>query len=171
MGCKWAMTTGQKQQVACTRCSQIRFGCFLWDLPREEYPINSGRYHPQPEIQWIIIYTLAPISLRSSICGQAGVYTVTRIAVANSFQCISGYTRVKIYLRALSNGGRHPMAQYPTIEHSWTDLREFSDRMSVTGSRLAILAVSERGSVLAIWDWKSAELLFVCQSVLRFCNG
>lgn len=63
------------------------------------------------------------------------------------------------------------MAQYPTIEHSWTDLREFSDRMSVTGSRLAILAVSERGSVLAIWDWKSAELLFVCQSVLRFCNG
>ena len=119
VGCKWTMTTSQKQQVVCTRCLHIQFGYFLWGLPREEYSTNSGRSHPQPEIQWIIIYTLSPISLCSSICGQADLYTVTAITVANSSSVLVViHVYIKIYLRALSNGGRHPMAQYPTIETS-----------------------------------------------------
>ena len=39
----------------------------------------------------------------------------------------------------------------------------FLQTISIAGSRLAMLVNLKRGMVLLIWDWKSTQLLFVCQ--------
>ena len=91
---------------------------------------------------------------------------ITGTAVANSFQRSSAFTQIVIHLRALSDGEHHPVAQSPTIQYSRADLPWFFLHwVSITGSRLAMLVNVNlnHGRVLVIWDWKSAQLLFVCQ--------
>ena len=96
---------------------------------------------------------------------------ITGNVVANSFQRSSGFTQIVIHLRALSDGEHHPVAQSPTIQYSRADLPSFFLRsVSITSSRLAMLVNLKRGRVLVIWDWKSAQLLFVCQ-FLRSYSG
>ena len=92
-------------------------------------------------------------------------------AVTSSFQCSGGYIQIGIHLRALSDGGHHPAAQFPTIQYSRADSRQFFlHSISITGSRLAMHANLKLRRVLVFWDWKRAQLLFVSQSP-QFYSG
>ena len=72
--------------------------------------------------------------------------------------------RIEIQLRSLSDGKCHPAARLPTIRYSRGGIHERSLRLvSITTSRIATLVDLEGGSRLVVWDWKSAEVLFVCR--------
>ena len=86
---------------------------------------------------------------------------VVEVDVLNSFRRNSDM-QIAIYLRTLSSGGLHPAAQFPTFHYSRRcneAFRRFS--VSVTNSRLAIVAEAMFETYLVIWDWKSARILFV----------
>ena len=84
----------------------------------------------------------------------------------------------EIQLRTLSDGGHHPAARSPAIRRSrgYIDWAGFQLRdpplVSIASSRLAMLGDAEGEQCLNIWDWRSAQNLFVCQSFGRdLTNG
>lgn len=68
--------------------------------------------------------------------------------------------QIKIHLRTLSDGKRHPAANCPTIHYSpkLAGVTHEPFSTSITSFRLAVLA-----NYLIIWDWKSGRVLFVRQ--------
>lgn len=79
----------------------------------------------------------------------------------------NSYVGIEIHLRAMSDGGHHPAAQYPSIRYQrrGTDV-SVSSPPSITSSRLAVVAIAESGDYLVVFDWKSAQVLFVRQLFL-----
>ena len=72
----------------------------------------------------------------------------------------NSYTQIDIHLRTLSSGGHHPAARRPSITYSRGSGKVYyTPSVSITSSRLAVLMVVR----IVIWDWKSAQVLFVCQ--------
>ena len=73
---------------------------------------------------------------------------------------------IEIQLRTLSDGGHHPAALWPMIQYAREETQVASSRFlstAITNSRLAMLADVKRMSSLVVWDWRSAQILFVCQ--------
>lgn len=82
----------------------------------------------------------------------------------NSFWC-SDNIQVTVHLRSLPDGKNHPAALSPTIHYSRGGVEVYEDScVSITNSRLAALMTEPVGGArhLVIWDWKWAQLLFVC---------
>ena len=71
---------------------------------------------------------------------------------------------IAIPLRALSDGGFHPAAQFPKILYSQkgVDVHE-TPLILMSGFRLALMIDSRAEMRMIIWDWKSAQILFVRQ--------
>jgi hypothetical protein len=74
---------------------------------------------------------------------------------------------IVIHLRTLSDGEHHPATERPTILYSHHDGEHSVSFVSITGSRLAVLTRVSTGQYLVIWDWKTGEMMCVCQS---FCH-
>ena len=73
---------------------------------------------------------------------------------------------VEIQLRTLSDGGHHPAARCPTIYHSRKaiEVNGFGlASITITSSRLAMLVDTSHSPSLVVWDWRSSDVLFVCQ--------
>ena len=109
------------------------------------------------------------------LCRTANLYvctSTTRIIIANLPQYSTGHMQIGIHLREMSDGRHHPAAQFPTIQYLRTDTRQLIIRsISITGSRLAMYASLGHGKILVIWDWKSAQLLFVRQFLRSYYGG
>ena len=74
--------------------------------------------------------------------------------------------RLVIHLRTLSGGEPHPAAQCPTFSYSQRGARAYTPfSVSIMSSRLAVFGIH-----LVIWDWRSAQTLFVRQSLLYPAN-
>ncbi|KAF9788530.1 hypothetical protein BJ322DRAFT_1106514 [Thelephora terrestris] len=84
----------------------------------------------------------------------ANVITFVELQTANM--------RIAIHLNTLSDGEHHPAAQCPIIHYSHKQTAMVADSFSVsiTSSRLAILASLQLGRYLVVLDWKSAQVLF-----------
>ena len=70
-----------------------------------------------------------------------------------------------IHLRALSDGGFHSAAQFPKISYYQEDVdTRKTPLVLISGSRL-VLVMDSKDDVMwmVIWDWKSAQIIFVCQ--------
>ena len=69
--------------------------------------------------------------------------------------------KIVIHLRILASGGFHPAAQVQKIlcSQGGVDAYDTPDVL-ISGSRLVL--VMDPGAVV-IWDWKSAQILFLCQ--------
>jgi hypothetical protein len=79
--------------------------------------------------------------------------------------------RFGIHLRSLSDGGHHPAAQCPTMYYSRGRTRIDDIYLgSVTSSRLTVIVEVPDGNHLVIFDWKSAQVLFVGQISHNFAN-
>ena len=78
--------------------------------------------------------------------------------------------QIAIHLNTLSDGEYHPAAQRPIIYYSQKQTVAVADTLSVsiTSTRLAILASVQFEECLVILDWRSAQVLFVRRSVSRF---
>ena len=75
--------------------------------------------------------------------------------------------RIEIHLKKLSDGGRHPAARYPTINYSRRGTKVYNIiSVPITSSRLVVSANVRFEMYLIIWDWKSAQALFVRQCLL-----
>ena len=68
--------------------------------------------------------------------------------------------QIVVYLRTLSSGDSHPSAQCSTIEYFPKGHTDDIPSVSISSSRLAVLA----NMGMVIWDWKTSQVLFVCQS-------
>ena len=79
-----------------------------------------------------------------------------------SWENVAERCEIVIHLRTLSSGGFHPSARRPTIPYSRKDNVEEIPSVSISSSRLAVLMCMRHGVSMVIWDWKSAQILFVC---------
>ena len=78
---------------------------------------------------------------------------------------------IVIHLKTLSSGERHPAARFPMFNYSPGGAMVSSALfVSITTSRLAVLARVRRTTCLVVWDWKSAQILFVRQSFSHAAN-
>ena len=71
-----------------------------------------------------------------------------------------------IHLRALSDGGFHPAARFPKISYLQEEKvdRRKTPVVLISGSRLVLVMESTNDAMwMVIWDWKSAQIIFVCQ--------
>ena len=65
-------------------------------------------------------------------------------------------------LRTLSSGRFHPAEQLPVFYHRVEDDAALNlSSVSITSFRLAIFAKVARKNHAVVFDWKSAEILFV----------
>lgn len=81
------------------------------------------------------------------------------------FQCSNDF-EIEIHLKTVSGGRDHPAARCPTIHYSLRDaLMGYISTVSITSSRLMAVARPESRvlPVIIIWDWKTSQVLFVCQ--------
>lgn len=125
-----------------------------WEIPLTGIDLRSCGFYPDADI-------IAFAEIREATC----VYIRHKNHPCRLTPKCSDM-QIAIHLRALSDGGYHPVARYPTIRYSrkGLDAREIPF-VSITSSKLAVLTRVQRGVSMVIWDWKSAEVLFVCQSL------
>ena len=79
--------------------------------------------------------------------------------------------QIEIHLRALSDGGHHPAARRPSICYSRAGDKPLKlCSVSVTTSRLVMLASVEETTFLVIWDWRTTQVLLVREPTLVILN-
>jgi len=130
-------------------------------IPHKEWEI------PIPSVQGYVrdysFYPGADIIAFAALQEETCVYLVVKFVAASSLRRDSD-VQIVIYLRTLSSGGFHPLARCPTISYPQKggDVDDISF-ISISSSRLVVSAPLEHGGCMVIWDWRSAQILFVRQ--------
>ena len=110
---------------------------------------------------------LLPWCRRNCLCRVGGsdvCILIIGIVAASSPRCDRA-PQIVVYLRTLSGGGPHPSARSPTIPYSRKGKNVYEiPFVSISSSRLAVLMSMHDWKCMVIWDWKSSQVLFVCQS-------
>ena len=125
-----------------------------WEIPFQTFAVEDYCFYPCADV-------IAFIELKEEMCVHL---LIIEVVAAGSLSCGS-HVHIDIHLRTLSSGGFHPAARRPMISYSQRGISASKiSSASISSSRLAVLIVTQYGECMVIWDWKSSQVLSVCQS-------
>ena len=137
-------------------------GCAPRGIPRKDWKIPAPIVRTREYCYSPVDDAIAFIDLQDI----GYVHRIIETSIVSSFRR-SREERMEIHLKTMSDGGNHPAARRPVIHYSRSDTKySYLPSSSLTSSRLAVVAgMSNKGGsyVMIIWDWKNAQVLFVCQ--------
>lgn len=122
-----------------------------WEIPLPVVDLTGFGFDPGADV-------IALVELQQAKCvHRSWKFTTNSAQLARNF-------KIEIHMRTLSDGGYHPSARYPTIHYSQGGARVYKIiSVPITSSRLAVSANVQSGMYLIVWDWRNAQVLFVCQ--------